>query len=578
MDYNALWRMPTATMTISIQTIEQGLDAFARLLSENPTLVEELAQSGPEFFGGPGPHGHPRDVLLGSRRHLEWFLFERHSPSLFGVPSERLLEPWLEVAPEGLGLRGEVLMDSFGGIFEVGEVRPGVGCWLNDVAGFGSYALTDSGETSDFRTGDFLVGRLYPVEDGVHRASSAIGVYRSESLGAALERDLKEIRAQSGGQVLRLSQHSLERMFWGAGRVPASTDPVGEAQAFFLHEAGLSKDRVRGILAQLKQDPMDSERLVQGAGDTVGAILDELAFETEIALEPARRHLLRAWEALSFPSSTECAPTEVPAGQSGLGTAAEAAMIKFDEGRAAGGDLGALFDQLESDLGVSGGDPEPESTVPDFPGVVGAMIAEFQWEQESSASPLKCDFVALGALTEFAKPIGVFEELSGADLLRFMAFWIHERELLEDSDHARRLVTALEEFCRWVQRAHEHPLLDQFGQALEGLAESLPRIAELNVVLRASQGKPNEARPAACDTQQPGTQAPGELFEICTDEQGRFSHLRDRAGEAYHVNVELPIAERLRDGDRIRAQLSLNGDVTLYRAYPPEAAGLVQGK
>ncbi|MDP6387436.1 MAG: hypothetical protein QGI93_14660, partial [Planctomycetota bacterium] len=77
-------------MTLPTESIELGLERFAALIGEHSQLREELGASGWEFFGGEPPRHNAAEALLAGRRHLEWFLFERHSPSLFGSPSEHL--------------------------------------------------------------------------------------------------------------------------------------------------------------------------------------------------------------------------------------------------------------------------------------------------------------------------------------------------------------------------------------------------------------------------------------------------------------------------------------------------------
>ena len=64
------------------------IDAEAReLIAAHPDLATEHARSRSQF-GPAGPSADPST----DTRHLEWFVAERHSPSLFGVPTERLGE------------------------------------------------------------------------------------------------------------------------------------------------------------------------------------------------------------------------------------------------------------------------------------------------------------------------------------------------------------------------------------------------------------------------------------------------------------------------------------------------------
>ncbi|MDP6741180.1 MAG: hypothetical protein QF404_14320 [Planctomycetota bacterium] len=554
-------------MTLPTESIELGLERFAALIGEHSQLREELGASGWEFFGGEPPRHNAAEALLAGRRHLEWFLFERHSPSLFGSPSEHLLEAWLEGAPSELGDKGQVLTHSFVGIFEVVEELPEVGCWLRDMAGFGSYALAHALDDGRLQTGDLLVGRLFPIEDGLHCASSAAAIFRSGKLAAALEQDLEHIRSKASGKVLRLSQDGLEKMFWGAGHEPKSEQAVGDLRRFLSEAADLPQHRIKSIVTRLGEAPFDPDNLTPGAGDLLGSILDDLAFGTNVDLDAARRHLLLAWQELSLEPDQADQVSEPPLDGDLNQKGSAAAVARFDSGRLAGQDLDSLFDNLEKDLGigaVSDDDPDEDSPAPDFPGVVGAMIAEYCWEHDLRAEDDACpksDPLAL--LAEFAKPIGVFEELGPEELLRFATFWIHEKEALNSAQDARELLDSLRHFIGWVQAAHEHPLQDQFDSTLERLLESLPRIVELNRALPVVSESADDPR---CT-----------LFEVCVDPQGQFDHLRDRDGQAYQVQLEAGLGVRLRAGDRVHGWLDLEGNLTIRRCYPPESAGLVPG-
>ena len=552
-------------MTLPTESIEQGLERFAALVGENSQLREELGSSGHEFFGGEPPRKNAAEALLAGRRHLEWFLFERHSPALFGSPSEHLLEAWLEEAPSELGNRGQVLTNSFVGLFEVVELLPGVGCWLRDMAGFGSYALAHPLEDGRLQTGDLLVGRLFPIEDGLHCASSAAAVFRSPTLAEALEKDLEQIRATATGKVLRLSQNGLEKMFWGAGHEPRTEDAVGDLQTFLREVAALPEHRVDSILADLAETPFAPDNLIPGAGDPLGAILDDLAFGTDVDLDAARRTLLIAWQEMAqqTPAANQAPLSNAQENQESEGPSA--AVARFDSGRQAGQDLDDLFNNLEKDLGldsVADENPEEDLPAPDFPGVVGAMIDECRWEYENGDDKgTEINFDSLALLAEFAESIGVFEELSAAELLRFLTFWIHEREALRTSQEARELLISLRSFMVWVQTAHEHPLKDQFDSTLERLQESLPRIVELNRALPSAVAAADDPR--------------GMLFEVCVNAKGHFDHLRDRDGQAHKVQMESSLGARLRAGDRLHGWLDSDGELTIRRCYPPEAAGLV---
>jgi hypothetical protein len=294
---------------------------------------------------------------------------------------------------------------------------------------------------------------------------------------------------------------------------------------------------------------------MHGAVDVLGDLLDELAFETRIDLARARSILTHAWAASS-------APADVPTARPTEGARdARAAVDAFAAGRAAGGDLDALLGALERDLGLEGEDEdEADSPAPDFPGVVGAMIEEFRWEVgrlEGEAAAAR--HAPLAQLATYAAHIGVFEELDALHLLRFTCFWLHEREALADGAAALALVDSLEAFCGWVEENHEHPLASGFQRVLEGLVQSLPRVVTLNRRV---------ARAPSDD--------PGELYAV-TRTSARGDVLCDRRGEEHHVTLPSALRTDLRGGDRLRGRIALDGAVTVYRVYPPEAAGLTAG-
>jgi len=539
-------------MSTSPDTTEHAFGLLARLAREGPPLSAEMEGSVAEFFDGPIPAGDALATLHHARRHLEWFLLERHSAGLFGVPAERLLDQWRAMAKEAQ-LPEEaigVIQDSFTGAFEVTGLAED-GAWLSDMAGLGDYALQRP--PASLAVGDLLVGRLYLSGDGLYIASPGIGVFRDPSLRAAIERDLGRAR-EEGAKVLHLSQFELERLFFRSQASPGGEgDPVAEAQAILLEE-GLTSGEVDTLLESLSRSPFDGARLVSGASDILGGVLDELAFETQVDLERVRTALTKAWLALSEPDGGNSPSPAQP------GRDRRSALESFDQGRAAGRDLDELFGELARDLQLSGEaepDPGEVSPAPDFPGVVGAMLDEFRWEvEQQEGAEVAARHASLAPLGEYSAHLGRFEELDRTELLRFTAFWIPERGGL-DGEGARHLLESLGSFCSWAEAAHEMPLATEFAPTLAGLRGSLPRIVELN---QALPEPPEESR--------------GVLYEVCSDERGHYAGLLDREGQTHQAQVDPTLAESLRAGDRLRGEIDLEGRLALYRCYPPEAGGL----
>lgn len=558
-------------MSLKSDHIEQAIELLAALARADERITDEFEASLTDFFEGPPPPGDLAATLLHSRRHLEWFLLERHSPGLFGVPAERLLEPWgVRVEKAGVGVEAlRSVHESFTGAFLVTGFTEDV-CWLRDLAGLGDYALTRTFEVAE---GDLLVGRLYPQGEGLHRPSPSLGRFPGTQLVSAIEKDLAEARDSGGSKVLHLSQLELERLFFRPARQEQEErDFVGEARAALLEE-GLTSSRIEHLFARLAASPHDVGRLLHGvtgvAGerDALGEILDELAFETGIDLDRARRVLTEAWPELATPKAKkpegQAAKPAQPAGEPlSEEEARRQALAEFDAGRAAGRDLDALFQNLARDLelGEEELDPDELAPAPDFPGVVSAMIEEFRWELERTEGANAISWAeGLAPLAGFASDIGRFEDLTTSALLRFTTFWLpeHARELSLDGNGTRSMLGALSRFCEWAEEAHEMPLRSEFGETLLRLEESLPRLLDLNRHL---------APPPKDDT--------GELFEVRPGGNGRFSGVRNLDGKSFDAAPEPALADRLRPRDRLRGVIDVEGTLRVYCCYPPEIAEL----
>ncbi|MEM9383036.1 MAG: hypothetical protein AAGB93_24010, partial [Planctomycetota bacterium] len=246
------------------------------------------------------------------------------------------------------------------------------------------------------------------------------------------------------------------------------------------------------------------------------------------------------------------------------------AVDAFAEGRAAGGDAGELVRTLRRDLGLGDEDgDEGDRPAPDFPGVVGAMIDEMAWELGATDPSFDAKTLApLQHLATFAKPIGVFEELSGTDLLQFTTFWLQEKGVVESDAEAIALVHALRRFCDWALDAHEVDVGSEVLDALDGLETSLPRARRANAALDPA------ARAA-------GDEDVGERLEVvAVDARGasKFEESADRvrtsAGDELTVLFDPALREHLQPGDQIRGRIELDGHALVYRCYPPEAAAL----
>lgn len=594
------------SMALESASIERCLEILAGEVRSDATLSAEFEGSIAVFFRGspPAAGADLAETLLAARRHLEWFLTEFHSPSLRGAVAERLTDRYEErvdaiaqteddVDADGLRQALDALRQSQTGIFEVEEIRAGEGAWLRDLTGFGSFALGDPKMSERLLAHDLLVGRLYPTGDGLNVASPAVAIVRGANIAGALEADLERMRAEGAAKVMRVSQGELEAMFFGAGAVPsvadaapaeaesdadedaaaAPEDPVGEAHAL-LRELGLDENVTRSAIERLAAQPRDPERLVHGGSDVLGRILEELAFDTDVDLDAARAALLRAWELVSLEAQPAAEPSEAGADTDEPDDGArERAIDAFAAGRERGEDATELVKTLRRDLGLGDdADDEPDRPAPDFPGVVGAMIDEMRWELGQTRPDLDARALdPLQHLAEFARPIGVFEELRGHDLFQFATFWLQEKDALASDEEATRLVAALRLFCDWALDAQEVDLGSEFLDALDGLETSLPRIRHANAAI-------DRAAPDAGDDEDTG-----ELYEVVVLDEGEprsFEESSDRvrttSGDTLTVVLDARLRPLLRAGDHVRGRIDLDGTAVVYCCYPPEAAALTQ--
>jgi hypothetical protein len=98
--------------------IDRALEGFLAMVRADPELAGEFERSTTEFFRGAPPGGDARAVLLEAHRHVEWFVLERHSPSL---TAGEACEQWAwRAGSDG----GGALLASFAGMLRsVGHAR-----------------------------------------------------------------------------------------------------------------------------------------------------------------------------------------------------------------------------------------------------------------------------------------------------------------------------------------------------------------------------------------------------------------------------------------------------------------------
>ena len=536
-------------MTDSHEALERALDDLLHLSAAGgaATEIDKTLRS----FGVSPDHadaGGPEEALA-ARRAVEHFLLERHSSALEGVPVELAAHGALgapEDLPEEELLRA--LVGSFSGVFEVTDVRPGEGLWVRDLLAFGEHPVAEAEGSRALAAGDVLVGRLFPLEAGLHRISHAAGVFRNRELVEALTRDLERARQGKRG-VLRLSQAELETMFWGRAAEVEREHVLARARQVLV-EGGLADGEVELVFARLAAAPAAPRGVAPGVGDALGEILAGLAFSSEVDLGAARRALLEAWPRLASP--------ERPAGPKHRRSAdVREAIAAFDRGRSEGRELEELFEKLERDLDIEQDEPVEVEPAPDFPGVVGAMVDEFLWDIEREHGRARAEpFAILRKLSDFGGSIGVFEELGARQLLSFATIWLPEWGELGGADDAHSVLAALRAFSGWCEERQEVPLREVYERELAPLESSLPRIAEANLARRPSE----EA-------------SAGEVF-LVREAGAAELRVQDSTGAELTVAADPALAVHLRPGDHLRASAGEDGALTVHCCYPPECAAL----
>ncbi|MFT5058599.1 MAG: hypothetical protein ACI89E_001374 [Planctomycetota bacterium] len=550
--------------------IRSGLDALQELALKQAGIQEEWQKAWTEFSQeGPPFEKAQSQGSSACGRFREWFLLERHSPGLLGTPMDRLTNDWRETHPDFAEHVEPLLQSSFTGIFEVGDLVENQGAWLRDITGFGEFALQDPLGAPQLHTGDLLVGRLFSISGSLHVASGSATWLRSPDLSEPLERDLTRLYGE-GAKILRLAAADLEAMFFHPSaphrKAIRSREPKPEQQnqnaiaeaREFLKLTGWSYSKINTWFERLRRNPIDPMALAASPSDAVGQALEQFAFDTQVDLSEARRILTQAWMA-TFKERSEAEAQEPT--ESEVSDDAKQAIDRFAAAKATGGDLEIHFQELEQSLGLPiGSDDEDPGKAPDFPGVIGAMVAEFQWDLERQNKGHQVWAERLQPFAEYNRTIGAFEDLSRREVLAFCCFWTLEQKLFTEPDTALETVQALEQFTLWAQEEHEMPLHEDCKELLGSLRTSLPRIVGLNQKL-----------PEPPKIQDEET---GQLFSVGELLAKENVVLLDRNGNQYTSIVPESVQGDLQLGDHLRATLDIEGHAQVFCIYPPQAAEL----
>lgn len=519
---------------------------LAATLSQNARLGAELQRARRQFFGD-GAASPPDEAA--EHRFAEWFLFERESETLGAVPAE--VEPYADVARE--------LEDSIAGLFLVESVGDSVNA--RDVQ---SGELVELVDGRPLQVGDLLVGRLYPAEQERWSASAATPALRpGRALADALVRDLAKIEVDR-----RLLQIELEHLLLrhhGGAEEAIMPGPAPEPVAPLEHlEADLQQ------LLERAGDPHEAEIISQQLaaaprpGTLMGPLLDQLAFDTEVDLEQARRLLLEIWNAHHAGAAPDAAATpEERTGPPGEALG-EQLVRTLDEGLGERRDVDAVFAQLEQLAGIepdAEDDPEDDAAaslvqrLAEGPadaldgggdtdaGDLAPLVTEFHWETETQdvdASPLQL-WVELQRNAPV--PNTELETIAAQDVMRLL---LHVYLRSAPHERAELVHAAFEELTRfydWLAVTQEMDLRGVLQECQGPLLSQLERLQDAGVSL-------------STDDAPAGTPGLLQVEEIGGDGFGA----RDDDGGSYWVAATAQTLALLEVGDLLLAGVASPAD------------------
>ena len=579
-----------------LQDIQAALDALLALTCKRTELELEFKNDFEEF-GSPGDMA---DESAKRRRHQEWYLLERASDQLGGVPLEAFFQ---DAGDQGESIAGNLdevsaaacyaaMRASRAGVYVVSEVEPGEGILIEDLLGRGRYEIPDPLLAAEIatRTGDLIVGRLYPHDypsegEKTTWVLSPVALnIRNPKLLVALKRDVEAMRSRSQG-ALRMSQKDLEFMFFSEQiRLEKSPAPGAEVQLPSAAELemklreqlsanGITVEDVDEFVRVLRRTPVPESAITAGGNDPVGWIMDELAFETDVNLVETQKAITILWNAFDREakardgySQLEASPDEESPDEESVRLRKEA-LAKFDAGREQGKDVELLFKELEATLDVLDDEETEDSTkVPDFPGVLGALCQEFLWdgarlanrELEEFSKQHKC----LELFVQFGSFIGLAEELSANHVAIFLSRWLWEAPRDGGGDYDfEQMGSSLEAFCRWLDKDHGlGGLWDEAAVLVSGASSQLGRLQRLNLALQA-------------DGMAPGNVA-WELLEYVGEpesKEGQKHRWTLSSGETLEAKPPAALGgQALVSGDLLLGQLK-GGELIATRVYPASA-------
>lgn len=541
---------PSISASMSREEVQRQTECIARLaeqLAKQPRLSAELQRARRQFFG-EDQVGAGNDAA--EHRFAEWFLLERESETLGAVPAT--IPPYSRDVEELEGsLVGLFMVESVGSTIAATDMQ--------------DESVIEIADVSTLQVGDLLVGRLYPVGGERWAPSAATPALRpGREIATAFVRDLEKL--ELGRRLYQVElEHLLLRQYGGSIATIAEPDQpaaaavaaeplVPELPAVPLEHLEADLEQLLLSVGEHHSATVLSQQLAvaERPGQCIGPLLDQLAFDTDVDLDKARRLLLEIWNAhhAGPARSTEQAGGSAGAPGESLG---EQLARKIDEGIGESQDVEALFGQIERLAGI-----EPEEDDDDDErntkivaevfgtgdddgdaGDLSPLVTEFHWETGAEST----DESALRLWIELQRNAPVpntdLETIQAQDLMRLLLHVYLRSSPDERADQVRAAFEELRLFYDWVLTTQEIDRREVLGQCKGTLLQHLDRLQRAG---------------AALSNDDPPVHSPGllQVEEVGADGFGA----RDDDGGSYWLLCAQEAVKNLAVGDLVLAGLA----------------------
>lgn len=532
--------------------------ALLRLVQNNAALSRELSAARAEFFAGdfsdPGP--------AAMRRFEEWFLFERATKSRQETPAFTFHEQAIEELPAKNREAAEKFPEAIFGAFEVEEELDGAWSFQDLLSQRECTVRGPFPASAGARPTKNFVGRLFPWEDEFFVSPVCARFVPDGDFWEALRADLGRAKLEHAGS--RIAQTTLEPLLW-IRRAPAQPGAHGLA----LEEL---QTRWQELCAEFPQFDFPKIRSILAAPDSRGnpsaAILESMAFETNLDLDRARVLLMQIKQALAIPqerSSAKSCPCESGKAYDECCRAADA-LKAFDRGKARGEDLDSLFRKLEDDMGLDHDEEEDPGVVPTDPELT-PLAEEFLWETQSAGGDeLRAMFRHFEQ--ESDPSVAHLEEITPQALRRYLSLILPMSEAGRDPVQGTQLLETIRRFGLWADMEQGTNLAAITDALCAEFQKELPRIARCNAALRA-QANSSPSRLDAWEVQAaPSAQG---LVQV--------QSVRDRSPR--HAALPPEVASWIQSGDIVLATFppAINGSGKsgiVHAVFPAQAKAFLE--